>query len=152
MSMLPPEFADLEHRVPEWALTSEEERFRKLHSIAYDDLAAFYKEMLPRLPAILDYLGQHKLSAMPPDALTLYNLALTMVETSHPMDLGWGATDFPGAYRWDAFNFASISKGSRAKLAPAASPSKDVRVEPNASVSERDVKQRRVDNAQEAAP
>jgi hypothetical protein len=122
MSLLPPEFADLEHRVPEWALPTEEARFRKLHSISYDELSAFYHEMLPRLDAILEYLSKHRLSAMPADALTLYNLALTMVETSHPMDLGWGATDFPGAYRWDAFNFASISQSSRAKLATAAAP------------------------------
>jgi hypothetical protein len=54
---------------------------------------------------------------MTPEAMTLYNLALTMVETSHPMDLGWGATDFPGAYRWNAFEFATISQGSRARLA-----------------------------------
>lgn len=120
MSLLPSEFADLEHRVPEWALESEEDRFRKLHAVDYETLAAFYHEMLPRLPAILEYLSKHKLSAMPLDALTLYNLALTMVETSHPMDLGWGATDFPGAYRWDAFNFASISRASRARLAPLA--------------------------------
>lgn len=119
MNALPPDFADLEHRVAEWALPSEEARFRKLHAVAYDDLLDFYEEMLPRLPAILDYLARHKLSAMPADALTLYNLALTMVETSHPIDLGWGATDFPGAYRWDAFGFASISQGSRARLAVA---------------------------------
>ncbi len=117
MSTLPAEFADLEHRVPDWALTSEEARFRKLHTITYEELADFYDEMLPRMPAILGYLSGCKLSAMAPDALMLYYLASTMAETSHPMDLGWGATDFPGAYRWDAFQFASISQGSRAKLA-----------------------------------
>ena len=127
MSQVPPEFADLEHRVPEWALRTEEERFRKLHSIEYAELADFYHEMLPRLDAILEYLSKHRLSAMPADALTLYNLALTMVETSHPMDLGWGATDFPGAYRWNAFNFASISQSSRAKLAPAPGPQNETR-------------------------
>lgn len=119
MSRLPAEFSDLEHRVPEWALHTEEARFRKLHSVEYADLAAFYHEMLPRLPAILEYLSRHRLSAMPPDAMTLYDLALTMVETSHPMECGWNATDFPGAYRWDAFNFATISQGSRARLAAA---------------------------------
>ena len=117
MNALPPQFADLEHRVAEWALPTEEARFRKLHAVPYDELADFYHEMFPRLPAILDYLGTCKLSAMSPEAMTLYNLTLTMVETSHPIDLGWGATDFPGAYRWNAFGFASISVGSRAKLA-----------------------------------
>ena len=117
MATLPAEFADLEHRVPEYALKSEEERFRKLHSIEYTELESFYHEMLPRLPAILEYLSRCKLSAMSPEAMTLYNLTLTMVETSHPMDLGWNATDFPGAYRWNAFEFTGISQGSRARLA-----------------------------------
>jgi hypothetical protein len=118
MRALPGEFADLEHRVSGWALKTEEERFRKLHSVAYEELASFYEEMLPRLPAIMDHLSRHRLSAMPADTLTLFNLAMTMAETSHPMDLGWGATDFPGAYRWDAFGFATVSQQSRAKLAP----------------------------------
>jgi hypothetical protein len=135
MSALPAQFADLEHRVPEWTLTCEEDRFRKLHSVAYEELADFYDEMLPRLPAILEYLSHHKLSAMPGDALTLYNLALTMVETSHPMDLGWCATDFPGAYRWDAFQFASISTGTRAKLATRPAPVRSDAAQPQDAIT-----------------
>jgi hypothetical protein len=114
---LPAEFADLEHRVPDWSLNTEEERFRKLHTVLYEDLADFYDEMLPRMPAILEYLSHCKLSAMAPEAMALYNLAMTAVETSHPIELGWGATDFPNAYRWDAFQFATISQRSRARLA-----------------------------------
>lgn len=113
---LPSQFQDLAHFVPEWALPTEQARFEKLHAVAHADLRAFYETMLPRLPAILDYLGQHKLSAMPADAKTLFDLAMTFVETSHPMDLKWGATDFPGAYRWQAIEFLSISQGSRATV------------------------------------
>ena len=113
---LPDAFADLQHLVPEFALETEEQRFRKLHSIDYARLSAFYHEMLPRLPAILDHLGRCKLSALSPSDKLLFDLAMTMVETSHPMDLGWGATDFPGAYRWDAFQFATISTQTRAKV------------------------------------
>ncbi|MEI6383669.1 MAG: hypothetical protein WCO80_08435 [Betaproteobacteria bacterium] len=115
-SILPQEFLDLQHLVEAWALKCEEERFKKLHSISYQELSDFYHEMLPRMPAIMAYVSQRKLSAMSGPDLTLFNLACTMAETSHPMDLGWGSTDFPGAYRWDAFQFATISKGSRAKL------------------------------------
>ena len=113
--MLPSEFADLESLVPEWALDCEEERFRKLHAVSYGDLRAFYEVMLPRLPAILKFLKPQDSHAMPQGAEVLFNLAMTFVETSHPIDLGWGDTDFPGAYRWQAFEFRSVSKGSRVK-------------------------------------
>ncbi len=113
---LPKEFDDLSHFVPEWALPTEQARFERLHAVAHADLRVFYETMLPRLPAILDYLGRHKLSAMPADAKTLYDLALTFVETSHPMDLKWGDTDFPGAYRWQAIEFESVSTRSRATV------------------------------------
>lgn len=113
---LPRAFADLQHFVPEYALESEEQRFAKLHAIDYETLARFYAEMLPRLDAILEHLSHCRLSAMSPSDKTLFDLTMTMVETSHPMDLGWGATDFPGAYRWDAFEFATISTVSKAKV------------------------------------
>jgi|GEM_PF-431622 len=117
---LPSEFDDLSGFVPQWVLPSEEERFRKLHSVSLEELRAFYDVMLPRLPAIMDYLGQFKLHDLPVPARTLFDLALTFVETSHPIDLGWGDTDFPGAYRWQAFEFRSISQRSRADPHPAA--------------------------------
>jgi hypothetical protein len=73
--------------------------------------------MLPRLDAILEHLSHCKVSALSPADKTLFDLAMTMVETSHAMDLEWGATDFPGAYRWNAFEFATISTVSKAKVA-----------------------------------
>lgn len=115
---LPPAFADLQHFVSEFALETEEERFAKLHSIDYPTLERFYHEMLPRLDAILEHLSHGKVSALSPPDKTLFDLAMTMVETSHPMDLGWQATDFPGAYRWNAFGFETISATSKAKVAP----------------------------------
>lgn len=118
LAPLPPAFADLQHFVPAFALETEEQRFAKLHSIDYATLSAFYHEMLPRLDAILEHLSRCRLSALSPSDKTLFDLAMTMVETSHPMDLGWGATDFPGAYRWDAFGFATISTVSKARVAP----------------------------------
>ena len=115
---LPAGFEDLERFVPEWTLETEQARFEKLHAVPYPELRAFYEAVLPRLPAMLDHLRTHKLSALPGDAKTLFDLAMTFVETSHPMDLKWGATDFPGAYRWQAIEFRSISQQSRATVVP----------------------------------
>ncbi|MFZ9297154.1 MAG: hypothetical protein ACO24Y_02390 [Hylemonella sp.] len=110
---LPSEFSDLECLLEEWALESEEARFKKLHSVTLQELRGFYNTMLKRLPEILDYLKQCKLSEMSPQARQLFDLTMTFVETSHPLDLGWKDTDFPGAYRWQAFEFRSVSCTTR---------------------------------------
>jgi len=114
---LPQAFGDLQVWVKDWALKCEEERFVRLHSVSHQELSDFYHAMLPRMPAILAHLSTCRLSALSAEDLTLFHLTCTMAETSHPMDLGWGATDFPGAYRWQAFQFATASQSSRAKLA-----------------------------------
>jgi hypothetical protein len=77
-------------------------------------LQTFYDAMLPRQPAILTYLRECRLGALTPEQRTLFDLTMTFVETSHPIDLGWGDTDFPGAYRWQAFEFRGVSRASRA--------------------------------------
>ena len=117
IGQLPKNFKDLQHLTEHWALTCEEDRFNRLHSVSHQELSDFYHEMLPKMPVILEHLSNCKLSALSNEDLTLYNLACTMAETSHPMDLEWGATDFPGAYSWRAFQFATISQSSRAKPA-----------------------------------
>lgn len=111
---LPVGFADLAGFVPEWSLDCEEARFRKLHSVSMNDLQTFYDAMLPRLPTILLFLRNCRLGAMSAEQKALFHLAMTFVETSHPIDLGWADTDFPGAYRWQAFEFRSVSRVSRA--------------------------------------
>ena len=111
---LPEGFADLGRFVVDWALDCEEARFRKLHSVTMSELRTFYDSMLPRLPAILSYLRECRLGAMNLEQKALFHLAMTFVETSHPIDLGWADTDFPGAYRWEAFEFRSVSRTSRA--------------------------------------
>jgi hypothetical protein len=113
-SLLPADFADLEPLVAEWSLDCEEARFRKLHSVSMTELRSFYDAMLPRLPAILSFLRECRLGAMSEPQKSLFHMAMTFVETSHPIDLGWADTDFPGAYRWQAFEFRSVSCASRA--------------------------------------
>lgn len=110
--MLPEAFADLEPYVDEWALTCERDRFMRLHSATIDELRAFYDAMLPRLEQVLQYLNQWKIGELPPQALTLYDLALTFAETAHPIDLKWKDVDFPDAYPWQQFEFRTVSAGA----------------------------------------
>ncbi len=115
---LPPQFQDLAPFVADCALESEEARYHWMHSVPFERLQQFHQTMLPRLPAVIEHLREFKLSALPPAEKTLFDLAMTMVETSHPMDLKWGSADFPAAYRWQAIEFRSVGQRSRATLAP----------------------------------
>lgn len=109
---LPEPFADLASFADEWALTSERDRFVKLHSVTIDQLRVFYDAVLPRLQAVLDYLDQYEIAELPEDARTLYDLAMTFAETAHPPDLKWTEVDFPGAYAWQKFEFRTVSAGA----------------------------------------
>lgn len=95
---LPAEFADLSPFVADWALASEKERHRKLLSRSVAEMRPFYEAMVPRLPAIGAYLDRLPLDALSPEARTLFDLAVSFVETAHPVDLGWTTTDSPDAF------------------------------------------------------
>jgi hypothetical protein len=109
MTTLPQKFSDLERFVDEWALKSEEARFNKLHHVTLEHLRLFYEALLPRMEEVLLYLNQYKIQDLPPEAKTLFYLAMTFAETAHPIDLKWEDVDFPDAYPWDKFEFRTVS-------------------------------------------
>lgn len=106
---LPAAFADLERFVADWALTNEKERHRRMIDRGIDALRVFYDAMLPRYPAIVDYLNRFALDALPADAQTLYNLARTFVETAHPIDLNWRTTDIEDTFPIDRVQYLAPS-------------------------------------------
>lgn len=106
---LPAQFSGLGEFVAAWALPTERERFHKLHTSSLEELRRFYEAMLPRMDEILAYLNQYKVSGLPEDARTLFDLSLAFAETAHPIDLGWSDVDFNNAYPWDKFQFGTVS-------------------------------------------
>jgi hypothetical protein len=100
---LPPEFSDLTPWVAQWALPHERERNRKLLSVDVEELRPFYDAMLPRIPEVKRYLDQFPLNAMPSEASTLFDLAMTFMETAHPIDLGWRTTDIEDKFPIERF-------------------------------------------------
>jgi hypothetical protein len=106
---LPEQYAYLRPFIRDWALSTEKDRFHKLHTTSLADLKVFYDAMLPRMDDILDYLNQYTIGAMPPDARTLFDLAMTFAETAHPLDLRWTDVDFTDAYPWEKFQFGTVS-------------------------------------------
>jgi hypothetical protein len=100
---LPPEFSDLQPWIAEWALPHERDRMQKLIAIDIETLRPFYDAMLARMPAIRHYLDHFSLNAMPPEAATLFDMALTFMETAHPIDLGWKTTDIEDKFPHERF-------------------------------------------------
>lgn len=94
---LPETFTDLQNLAAEWALPTEAERNRKRLITSIDDLQLFYDALLPRMEAIVGYLNQFPLNALPPDAEALLNVALAFMEVSTAVEL-FGSARVPHGF------------------------------------------------------
>ena len=112
MTALPDQFAALLPFANDWALTNEEDRFRKLMATSIDDLREFYDTMAPRAEEATDYLNGLDLQDMPEDARTLFHLLITFVETAHPIELNWKTTDIEDTFPPERFSFGDASRTS----------------------------------------
>ena len=83
---LPAPFVGLEPFV-HWALATEWERFIARESSSREELQMFYDAMMPRAPAIVEYLNRFPLDRMPEDAARLLRMALSVVEVSIAIEL-----------------------------------------------------------------
>jgi hypothetical protein len=101
MSTLPAEFADLEP-YSDWCLEFERERYAKRLASTMPELQAFYDAAFPRLEAMLEYLDQYELDALPDDARHLLWLCYSLVNVSFPAEV-WRQPRVPdsGAARID---------------------------------------------------
>ncbi len=98
---LPAAFTDLEPFMA-WSLTTEAERQRKRMSSSMADIQAFYDTLLPRMDAIIAYLDQFPLHAIPADAQRLLQLTFSLAEVAAAVELfkqpnvadGYDATRF----------------------------------------------------------
>ena len=101
MPTLPAEFADLEP-FSDWCLQFERERYAKRLASTMPELQTFYDAAFPRLEAILEYLDQFELDALPDDATHLLWLCYSLVNVSFPTEV-WRQPYVPdsGAARID---------------------------------------------------
>ena len=98
---LPAAFADLEPFIA-WSLATESERQRKRMSSSMAEIQAFYDAILPRMDAVIAYLDQFSLNAMPADAQRLLHLTFSLAEIASAVELfkqpsvadGYDATRF----------------------------------------------------------
>jgi len=83
---LPEPFVDLEPYIA-WSLTTEKERQQKRVSSTMAEIQIFYDTILPRMDAIIDYLDQFPLNAMPTDAQRLLDLTFSLAEIAPAVEL-----------------------------------------------------------------
>jgi hypothetical protein len=102
MTVLPPDFADLEP-FAEWANPTERARYAKRLASSMDELQAFYDAAFPRLDAAVAYLEPFDVDALPDDAKRLLWLYCALVTVSFPVEV-WRQSRVPdsGAAAFDA--------------------------------------------------
>ena len=86
MSILPPEFADLEP-FADWSLATEAERYAKRLSSTMDELQTFYDAAFPRLEDAIEYCDRFPYDSLPPEATHLLWLCYSLVNVSFPVEV-----------------------------------------------------------------
>jgi hypothetical protein len=81
-ALLPSQFADLEHVAETWSLATQREREERRRNCTPAEMRALYEVLLWHMDAILDYLNQFPLAALPQDAQRLMYLTFSLAEVA----------------------------------------------------------------------
>lgn len=81
MPTLPEPFRDLEPYM-DWSLPTESERIARKTKTPMEEIIDFHGVLSKRLEEIVEYLNQYSYGEMPPDAQSLCDMALSLVEVS----------------------------------------------------------------------
>ena len=85
---LPPEFSQLEHLVPEWAIEDGHERYVKRVNSSMEQIRAFYDEMFPLAEEAVAYVDKFDYSdPLPDDVANLRNLLYSLITVSLAVEL-----------------------------------------------------------------
>ena len=84
---MPSEFTDLEDLADDWAIATEPERRAKRQVTKMPEIKAFYARMTDRIGAILEYLNQFELTAMPEKEQCLMNMTLSLAEVGPAIEI-----------------------------------------------------------------
>ncbi len=85
---LPPEFSQLEHLVPQWAIEDGHERYLKRVNSSMDEIQAFYAEVFPRAEEAVAYIDKFDYSEpLPEGVANLRNLLYSLITVSLAVEL-----------------------------------------------------------------
>jgi hypothetical protein len=87
MTMLPPQFAELEPFAATWCLATEHERYHQRLASTIDEMQAFYDAVVPQADAAIAYLDALPLDSLPDDATNLLHLIYSMIQVSFPVEV-----------------------------------------------------------------
>lgn len=99
---LPAEFSALEP-FQDWALATPDERQAKRRASSSAQLRAFYDAMIPHLEKIVAACDAYPLGTLPEPHCTLFNMALSMAEIAHHIELYRGEVGVPFAFEESRF-------------------------------------------------
>ncbi len=84
--LLPAEFADLECYAGQWAIPDGPSRGEKRRASTMEEIRAFYDAMIGRIDAIIAALKRYQPEQMPPEAMRLLYLLLSLAEVSRAVE------------------------------------------------------------------
>jgi hypothetical protein len=105
-TLLPEQFRDLERFATDWSIERESDRSEKRLASSMTEISRFYDAIMPRMDAILAYLNQLPLNALPDDARRLLWLTLSLAEISPAIHFYGQPTVIDG---FDARQFQPVS-------------------------------------------
>ena len=88
----------------DWSLATMAERSARRSSSSMQDIEAFYAAMLPRLEAVLGYLGQLPAADEAPENLRLLDLTKSLAEVAPAVELFFEPTI---SYGYDVSRFTA---------------------------------------------
>lgn len=87
-SLLPRQFATLEHLVPEWAIEDGHQRYVKRVNSTMEQIRAYYDEVFPHAESAVAYLNEFDYQQpLPEDAANLRNLLYSLITVSLAVEL-----------------------------------------------------------------
>lgn len=87
VGILPGSFSDLQSFTDYWAVSTMELRIERRISASYAEILCFYNAAIERLPEILVYLDQYSPDCLIPEAQTLYELSLGLIQAAIAVEL-----------------------------------------------------------------
>ena len=85
---LPPEFSQLKHLVPDWAIEDGHQRYLKRVNSSMDEIQAFYDEVFPQAEEAVAYIDKFDYAEeLPEDVANLRNLLYSLITVSLAVEL-----------------------------------------------------------------
>lgn len=87
-ALLPKEFSQIEHLVPQWAIEDGHERYVKRVNSSMAEIQAFYDEVFPHAEEAVAYIDKFDFSEpLPEDVANLRNLLYSLITVSLAVEL-----------------------------------------------------------------